>query len=72
MSDKAIINRQMENLDLGDRKLEDLSEDELIKLRVKGALESLKQKVIEGEAKELIDKNVITKDVRGEEITKII
>jgi len=32
----------MENLDLGDRKLEDLSEDELIKLRVKGALESLK------------------------------
>jgi len=63
------LDRRMENLNLGS---EGLSEDEIIKLRVKGALESLKSKVIEGEGKELQEKNVMTKDVRGEEKTEIM
>lgn len=72
-TEKVIENRsfekQMEDLDLNREKL---SDDELIKLRVKGALESLKNKVVEGEGKELMDKNVLVKDVKGEEITKIV
>jgi len=59
----------MENLELRDQNLTD---DEIIKLRVKGALESLKNKVVIGEGKDLLEKNVMTKDVKGEEITKII
>ena len=49
-----------------------MSDDDVIKMRVKGALESLKNKVVEGEGKELQEKNVVTKDVKGEEITKIV
>jgi len=41
----------MENLEFKEN--DKLSDDEIIKLRVKGALESLKNKVIEGEGKEL-------------------
>jgi len=36
------VNKGLENLDLGGKDLKDLSEDELIELRVKGAMESLK------------------------------
>jgi len=60
----------MENLEFKEN--DKLSDDEIIKLRVKGALESLKNKVIEGEGKELQEKNVFTKETEGEQITKII
>jgi len=39
------LQRQLENMEIKDEKL---SDDEIIKLRVKGALESLKTKVVEG------------------------
>ena len=65
-----LAERQMENLDLYETK--NLSDDEIIKLRVKGALESLKNKVLDGEGKELQEKNVLVKEVKGEEITKIV
>jgi len=73
LTEKVIENRplerQVEEIDLNKEKL---SDDEVIKMRVKGALESLKNKVIEGEGKELQEKNVLIKDVKGEEITKIV
>lgn len=52
----------MENLEMRD---ENLTDDEIIRLRVKGAMESLKNKVISDQGKELQEKNEMTKEVEG-------